>query len=62
MASSFVEAKLCVFPGPKYSSLQVGSDPSGQRMFMSFLEVTVLKVMGDKVSFFDSPRLILDKL
>lgn len=47
-------------PGPKYSSLQVGNDPSGQRMFTSFLEVTVLKVMDEKVIFYDSLRLILD--
>lgn len=60
MASSCPETKLFMVPGPKCSSLQVGNDPSGQRILTSFLEVTVLKVMDDKVSFYDSLRLILD--
>lgn len=52
----------CMVPGPKYSSLQMGNDPSGQRMFMSFIKVTVLKVTGDKVSFYVSLRIILDNI
>lgn len=60
MASSCLQTKLLVVPGPKYSSLQVGNDPSGQRMFTTFLEATVLKVMDEKVIFYDSLRLILD--
>lgn len=59
MASVFVEANFCMVPGPKYSSLQMGNDPSGQRMFVSFIKVTVLKVTDDKVTFYDSLRLSL---
>lgn len=62
MASVFMEANLCMVPGLKYSSLQTGNDPSGQRMFMTFMKVTVLMVTGDKVSFYDSLRLILDNI
>lgn len=39
-------------PGPKYSSLQMGNDPRGQRVFLSFIKVTVLKVTGGNVSFY----------
>lgn len=58
MASVFMEANLCMVLGLKYISLRMGSDPSGQRVFMSFIKVTVLKVTGDKVSFYDSLRLL----
>lgn len=62
MASVFMEANLCMVPGLKYSSLQKGNDPSGQRMFVTFMKVTVLMVTGDKVSFYDSLRLIIDNI
>lgn len=59
MASVFMEANLCMVPGLKYSSLQMGNDPSGQRTFVTFKKVTILTVTGDKVSFYDSLRLII---
>jgi len=62
MASVFMEANLCVVPRLKYSSLQKDNDPSGQRMFVTFMKVTVLMVTGDKVSFYDSLRLIIDNI
>lgn len=46
-------------PVPKYSSLQMGNGPCGQRMFLSFIEVTVLKVTDGSISFYMSLRLIL---
>lgn len=60
MASVFMEANLCIVPELKYTSLQMGDDSSGQRMSVTFMKVTVLK--GDKVSFYDSPRLIIDNI
>lgn len=60
VASVFTEVNLCMLPGPKYSSLQVGNDLSGQRMFLTFIKVTILMVTGDKVSFYDYLRLIID--
>lgn len=62
MASVFMEANLSMAPELKYSSLQMGSDSSGQRMFVTFMKVTVLMVTGDKVSFYDSLRLIIDNI
>lgn len=60
MASVFMEANLCTVPELKYTSLQMGDDSSGQRMSVTFMKVTVLR--GDKVSFYDSPRLIIDNI
>lgn len=48
----FLWRQKCMVPGPKYSSLQMGNDPRGQRMFLSFIKVTVLKVTGGNVSFY----------
>lgn len=49
-------------PGLTYSSLRMGNDPSDQRMFVTFMKVTVLMVTDDKVSFYDSLRLIVDNI
>lgn len=54
-----MEANLSMAPELKYSSLQMGNDSSGQRTFVTFMKVTVLMVMGDKVTFYNSLRLII---
>lgn len=43
---SFDGDKSPVVPGPKYSSLQMGNDPRGQRIFMNFINVRVMDGHG----------------